>query len=145
MACALPAFESAVKLAPNSSEAHYDLGIALLQSGSAERAAGELRIASRLKPGTAQIQVALGMALSDSKHLDAAIDEFRAVLKTDPKSIPALDGISKAFIAEERYSAAIASLKNAPADEVLELNLAIAYSKNGNLPEAIQTLSQIVE
>ena len=43
MTCALPAFQSAVKLAPSASEAHYDLGIALLQSGAPERAAAELR------------------------------------------------------------------------------------------------------
>ena len=145
VACALPAFESAVKLAPGSSEAHYDLGLALLQSGSPQRAVAELRAAARLKPGTPQVHLALGMALNGAKQWDAAIEEFHTVLGTDPASIPALDGISKALIAEERYSAAIDSLKNAPADEVLELNLAIAYSKNGNLPEAIQTLSQIVE
>src|SRR5580698_9688195 len=55
MACALPAFETAVKLAPSSSDAHYDLGLALLQSGFPQRAIGELRAAARLKTGTPRI------------------------------------------------------------------------------------------
>ena len=78
-----------MKLAPSSSDAHYDLGLALLQSGSPQRALGELRAAARLKPGTPRIHLALGMALSDAKQLDAAIDEFRTVLKTEPASVPA--------------------------------------------------------
>ncbi len=145
MACALPAFETAVKLAPNSSDAHYDLGLALLQSGTPQRAVGELRAAARLNPATPRTHLALGMALSDAKQPDAAMDEFHAVLKIDPASVPALDGISKALIAEGRYSAAIDVLKHAPPDQVLELNLAIAYSKNGNLPEAINALADLAK
>ena len=38
-ACALSAFESALRLEPNSWEAHYNLGLALLERGKSERAA----------------------------------------------------------------------------------------------------------
>src|SRR5437660_12309729 len=37
--CALCAFESAVRLEPKSWEPHYNLGLALLESGKPERAA----------------------------------------------------------------------------------------------------------
>ena len=145
LSCAIPAFRSALHLAPQSWEAHYDLAIALLQHGDAAQAARELHAASALKPGTPRIQLALGIALNQSNQSAAAIDVFKSVLKADPKSIPALDGLTKALIAEKRYSAAIAYLKDAPPDEVLALNLAIAYSKNGNDAEAQQTLSAIVK
>ena len=145
LSCALSAFRSAVHLAPGSWEAHYDLAIALLQHGDAQQAVRELRTASGLKPGTPQIDLALGVALSQSNQPAAAIDAFKAVLKIDPKSIPALDGLTKALIAEKRYSAAIVYLKDAPADEVLALNLAIAYSKNGDFEEALQTLAATVK
>lgn len=145
LSCALSSFNSAIRLEPNSWEGHYDRAIALLASGKPASAAKDLRIASQLEPAMPQIRTALGLALSQMHQTDAAIDEFRTVLKTDPKSITALDGISKALIAEKRYSAAIASLKNAPPDEVLQLNLAIAYSKNGNIDRAIETLTAIVE
>ena len=145
LSCAISAFRSALHLAPQSWEAHYDLAIALLQHDDAEQAQRELRAAAALKPGTPQIQLALGVALNQSNHFDAAIDAFETVLKVNPKSIPALDGLSKALIAEKRYSAAIYALKNAPPDEVLQLNLAIAYSKNGNINGAVETLSTIVK
>src|SRR5260370_25365324 len=100
LSCALSAFRSAVHLAPGSWEAHYDLAIAFLQQGAAQQAVRELRTASGLKPGTPQIDLALGVALSQSNQPAAAIDSFKAVLKIDPKSIPALDGLTKALIAE---------------------------------------------
>jgi putative PEP-CTERM system TPR-repeat lipoprotein len=143
--CAISAFESAVHLAPDSWDGHYDLGIALLSDGDAHRATRELQIASKLKPGTEKILLPLGMSLSAINQQDAAIDVFRAILKQDPQSVAALDGLTKALIAQGRYAAAISQLTNAPANEVLRLNLAVAYSKNGNTDEALQTLSAIVK
>ena len=126
-------------------DGHYDLGVALLSSGNPQRAAHELQIASKLKPGSAKILMPLGISLSALNQQDAAIDAFRTILKQDPQSVPALDGLTKALIAQGRYTAAISELKNAPANEVLQLNLAVAYSKNGNTDEALQTLSAIVK
>ena len=53
--------------------------------------------------------------------------------------------LTKALIEQKRYTAAIAALKDAPDDEVLRLNLAIAYSKNGNLDDAVKVLSAIAK
>jgi len=143
--CAISAFRSAIRLDPNSWESHYDIGVALLASGNAKEAAHELQTASGLKPGSPQILLPLGAALSDLNEQDQAIEAFKDVLKVDPQSVKALDGLTQALIAEKRYTAAIAALKNAPADEVLQLNLAVAYSKNGNLDDALKTVSAIVK
>ena len=94
--CAISAFESAIHLAPDGWDGHYDLGVALLSSGNPQRAARELQTASQLKPGTAKILLPLGIALSALNQQDAAIDAFRAILKQDPRSVPALDGLTKA-------------------------------------------------
>src|ERR1700677_696583 len=99
--CAASAFESAIRLDPNSWQSHYDDGIALLSSGKFNRAVDELRTASRLKPGSAQILLPLGAALSELNQLDEAIEVFRSVLKVDPQSVKALDGLTKALIAEK--------------------------------------------
>ena len=98
--CAISAFESAIHLAPDTWDGHYDLGVALLSTGNAQRAAHELQIASKLKPGTAKILMPLGISLSALNQQDAAIDAFRTVLKQDPQSVPALDGLTKALIAK---------------------------------------------
>jgi tetratricopeptide (TPR) repeat protein len=143
--CAASAFESAIHLDPNSWQSHFDLGIALLSSGKFNRAADELRTASGLKPDSEQILLPLGAALAELNQQDEAIGVFRSVLKVDPQSVKALDGLTKALIAEKRYTAAIAELKNAPPDEVLQLNLAVAYLKNGNTSDALKTVSAIVK
>ncbi len=143
--CAISSFESAVRLSPDSWEAHYNLGIAFYNEGKTERAISELKAALRLKPATVQVRLALATALSSINRNDEAAEEFNAVLKGDPKSIPALDGLAKILTTSGRYSAATALLRDAPADEVLQVDLAIAYSKNGDLAKAIATLSAIVK
>ena len=69
--------------------------------------------------------------------------EFKIALSKDPKSVPALDGLAKSLIAQKRYSAAIAYLKEGPPDAMLQNDLAIAYSKNGNVSEAVQVLTNL--
>src|SRR5438045_118152 len=144
-ACAISAFRNAVRLDPSSWQGHYNLGVALLTSGESQKAVDELKAALKLSPGSEQILLPLGVALSNLNRQDEAIDAFRAILRQDPRSVRALDGLTKALIEQKRYTAVIAALKVAPDDEVLRLNLAIAYSKNGNLDDAINVLSAIAK
>src|SRR5467141_3246365 len=142
--CAFSAFQSALRLEPNSWEAHYNFGLAYLESGDAERATREFRAAVRLKPELPQSHAALGTSLSQLNETDAAIEEFKAALRIDPQSVPALDGLTKVLIEQKRYSAAIAYLRKAPPDDTLQLNLATAYARNRNNDEALQILSRVV-
>src|SRR5262245_54164708 len=48
--CAIPAFESALRLEPNSVETRYNLGLALMQKGDRKQAATELRKVVLEKP-----------------------------------------------------------------------------------------------
>ena len=50
LSCAISAFESAIRLEPNSWEAHFNLALALLQLHQTERAVRELRMAIKTKP-----------------------------------------------------------------------------------------------
>jgi tetratricopeptide (TPR) repeat protein len=143
--CAFAAFQSAIRFEPNSWEPHFNLGLALLAGGDARRAAAELRIATRLEPKRPESHVALGNALSQLNHYDAAMSEFKLALQANPGFVPALDGLTKQLIAQRRYSAAIAYLENAPPEEELQLNLAIANSRNGNIARALEILSLLVK
>src|SRR5882757_3902924 len=73
--CAISAFESAIRLEPNSWEAHFNLALTLLQTHQAERAAHELRVAIQAKPQDPLAHTALGMALSELNRDDEAIGE----------------------------------------------------------------------
>src|ERR1700746_1060738 len=143
--CAIAAFEAAVHQDPNSWEARFNLSLALLQRHDPARAARELRVATRIKPDDPRGHMRLGQELSELGKNDGAIEEFKVALKSDPQSVPALDGLARALIAQKRYSAAIAYLKDATTDPVLQDDLAVAYSSNGDVAEAVQLLAELVQ
>ena len=144
-ACAISAFRDSLKLDPKSWQTRSHLGLAFLANGDPENAERELRKSLELNPDQPETHMTLGAVLSQRNRMDAAIEEFNAALKEDPKSVVALDWLSKALISQKRYSAAIAVLKNGAADEVLQMNLVIAYSKNDDNARAIQILSQMIK
>jgi tetratricopeptide (TPR) repeat protein len=143
--CAISAFRNSLRLKPNSPETRYYLALALLATGDPQQAARELRAALQSNPNLTKAHLTLGVALNQLNQTDAAIEEFNAVLKSDPQSVTALDWLGKSLISQQRYSAAIAVLKNGPPDEVLQMDLVIAYSKSGDNDLAIQLLSQMIE
>src|SRR5205823_10790277 len=145
LSCAIAAFEAAVHQDPNSWEARFNLSLALLQKHDAARAARELRVAVRIKPDDPLGHIALGEALGELGQNEAAIEEFKLALKSEPKSVPALDGLAKALIAQKRYSAAIAYLKDGPSDPVLKDDLSVANSSNGDVAEAVKLLAELVQ
>src|SRR6201996_6768873 len=143
--CAISAFESALRLQPDSWQAHYNLAIALNSSGNTDRAYNEMLAASRINPTAPQVHLGLGLVLSRLNQPDAALHEFQIALKDNPASIPALHGVTQALIAQRKYSAAIQALKDPPADPELETDRAVALSRNGDDAQAIQILLKVLE
>src|SRR5260370_11190249 len=84
--CAISAFESALRADPNSREARYNLGLALLENKQPKRAATELEALVKQAPDYAPAHLGLSMALADLGVLQAAESEARAALKLDSTS-----------------------------------------------------------
>ena len=72
---ALRQAQTAVALAPQSAEAHYQLGRAWLESGNAKSAITELNQASALKPNTPEIHFALARAYAKDRQPQKAAAE----------------------------------------------------------------------
>lgn len=68
----LPYAEQAVELAPGLAEAHYLLGLLLLNTGRTERAIQELETARRLSPQEAKIYFQLGRAYASANRREDA-------------------------------------------------------------------------
>src|SRR5579864_2983691 len=145
LSCAIAAFESAIRLDPNSADSHFNLALALREKRDLKRAAKELQTAVRLKPDMVTAHNALGTTLLETEQTGAAEVEFQAALMLEPDSLYALDGLSKALIQEKRYAAAIGYLRKAPPDPGLQVNLSVALSKNGNTDEAIAILHGLIK
>src|SRR5262249_27966876 len=73
LARAVTALREAIRLRPNFTEAHYNLGHALSDSGDIRGAAAAFREAIRLKPDFAEVHDNLGNALSASGDVRGAI------------------------------------------------------------------------
>jgi tetratricopeptide (TPR) repeat protein len=149
IACAIPAFQSAIRLSPGSWDGHFNLALALMDERHFQQAISELRQADKLGPGRAPVHRALGIALQDSGQLPAAEAELKSALEIDSHSVPALDRMAQVLTAEKRFSAATRYLKEAisldPKDPNLRISLALNCYENGNANEAIETLSRLAK
>jgi len=113
--CAFTAFELALRLEPNSWEARYNLALALLESGNAERALRELRVAARLRPATPLTHTTLGMALGELGRTRCGDRRIPDSSQIRSKIGSGARWTNKSAYRSKRYTAAISRLKNAPA------------------------------
>lgn len=151
VSCAIPAFETALKMENRNWEVHYNLALALLRKGDRTLAARELQAAIQQKPDSVSAHFALGTLFESEKKLSEAEDELRSVLKLDPKFAPASFKLSEVLIAEGRPQSAVAVLLDATkqttaADQSasLETALSAAYAEAGDREKALATLKNVV-
>ncbi len=72
---ALKAAQTAVIMAPDSAESHYELGRAWLESGDAQKAIAELERANGIKPGNPEIHFVLARAYAKANLSEKAAAE----------------------------------------------------------------------
>ncbi|WP_437206168.1 tetratricopeptide repeat protein [Planctomicrobium sp. SH664] len=98
---ALPLFQQAVVLSPNSSESHLNLGVAYGQLGRIPESKLHFQRAVELNPEDVESLFALGQIAEFEKNLPAARDYFAAVARLNPQhpqapaKVTELDGLLK--------------------------------------------------
>ena len=112
---ALDELREAVRLAPDSSEANYDLGIALLSSGKSDEAQVAFQRAVELKPGFLEGHLALGQLFGDSGRYEEAQNEY------------------------------IEALRLSPGRDEIQIGLGNLLLRQGKLGEAAQTYSRVIQ
>ena len=122
--------QAVVSNAPNNSEAHYALGVALNRQGYPERAAGEWRQALNLNPDYLEAEEALANDALQKGDLSALQDAANQIIRLEPESPQgyALRAISS--INSGRYDAAQRDVQRAI--DVAPQN-AFGYVELGNL------------
>jgi len=81
---AIDVWRQAIKLKEDYPEAHYNIGVALLQGGLPEPAAEAFRECLKYAPNDANAHNNLGLALLGLGQTDEAENEFRISLQLDP-------------------------------------------------------------
>jgi hypothetical protein len=83
---AIGQFRAALRLVPESADAHLDLGVALARSDRLPEATAEFAAALRADPGRADAYDDLGLALAQAGRTEEAIAQYRESLRLRPAS-----------------------------------------------------------
>jgi tetratricopeptide (TPR) repeat protein len=143
--CALEAFQNALKLEPGNAKIYYLVGLTTYASGDAEGALKPLGQSIYLMPEVLKPHLLLASALDQLQRHQEAINEWEAALRIDHLSTEALDGISKSLMAVGDYNSAIEALGDAPHNETLTLDLALAYGKANMLDKSSEVLTKFLQ
>ena len=143
--CALEAFQNALKLEPGSAELYYLVGLTLYASGRPEDALKPLGQSIYLMPEVLKPRLLLASALDALQRHQEAQSQWEAALRIDHLSTEALDGMSKSLMAQGDYISAIEVLRDAPRNETLTLDLALAYGKANMLDKASEVLTKALQ
>ena len=134
----------AVELAPNHAMACYNLGIALRNTGQAEKAAAVLRRALQLNPANQDAASNLGHVLIELHRYDDAEAVFRGVLDAQPDNTEFYAVYGSAMQTIGRYEAAVKAYRKAldmrfsDAGGIYE-NMGAALCMQGKYQESIET------
>ena len=85
-ACAIPSFESAIRLDHSLWEARYNLALAQTAAGNLSTAEDHLKAAAKLAPDSAAVLFQLGQVLLAQRRFSAATHYLRQALKQSPES-----------------------------------------------------------
>ena len=143
--CAAETFHAAIQRDPKSAQLRYLDGLALLALRRTGEAQAEIEESARLEPGVVKPHLLLASLYQQQGKLQQAEEQWRLALANDPKSEPALEGLSAALLAREEYPQTIMLLRDAPRTEQLAINLSRAFGQLGYLPDAEKVLNESLQ
>lgn len=129
-----------VRIAPQASMAHNNLGVALSQTGKMQEAIGEYEQALRLNPGDVDAHVNLGVVFLREGRAQEAIGHYEQALRLNPDLAAAHKGLGLALERTGKVSEAAwqyqEALRLEPDDVEAYNDLGRALKRMGNVPEA---------
>ncbi len=138
---AVPNYQHALRLNPNSSQAHHNLGMALRAQGQAEQAMAEFRAALRLQPDYESAEHHLANCLADAGLLKEAEAHYLAAVRLDPNHAENHNGLGICYAMQANYAEAERHFRTAvrlkPGHSGAQSNLGNALGAQNKREEAI--------
>jgi tetratricopeptide (TPR) repeat protein len=144
-ACAIEAYRSGLKLEQRSPQLDYLLGVSLYASGNPKGAIQPLQESIQLAPKVLKPRLVLAGALEQLQRRSEARAEWVAALQIDPRSVLALDGLSKNLLAQGDYVSVIRLLEGTQRDDALNIDLAMAFEKGAMTDQAEDVLRKALQ
>ncbi|MGA3027781.1 MAG: tetratricopeptide repeat protein [Bryobacteraceae bacterium] len=145
---AVPAWRTALAMAPDDFKAHNNLGIALAATGKTDEAIGEYRKSLELEPKFSQTNNNLGSALAEQGKMGEATAYFQRALELDPDNSRANINLGGALAESGRLAEGIEHLRKGieiePDFADGQNNLGAALARSGALDEAVVHLQKAV-
>lgn len=139
-------YEKALRLYPNLTDAHSNLGNAKVHLGKLQEAIGHYEQALRIKPEFSKAHNDFGIALARLGILPEAINHLEQALRIEPDFAEAHNNLGIVLKATGRLPEAMNHLEQAlrinPDLAEAHNNLGIALKATGRLPEAISHWEQ---
>jgi Flp pilus assembly protein TadD len=132
---------------PESAGVHNILGIALMNRGQVDQAAGEFREALRVDPDSADAHWHLGQALA-SRGQDGAIEHLRRSVELGPDNPAAQRDLATALLRAGQYDDVLDHLRKAvpsmPDAAVAYNTLGVGLASRGRLADAINQFREAI-
>jgi Flp pilus assembly protein TadD len=135
-------YRAAIQLAPQDSDLHVGLGMALGREGNVEGQIAEDREAVRLNPYNDRAHLNLGLALARSNDQEGATAEYREALRLNPDNVGAHISMGIRLSQMGDDNGAIAEYSEAvrlyPNNFAAHYSLGMAYEHQGNRQAALR-------
>jgi tetratricopeptide (TPR) repeat protein len=142
-------WEDTVAKTPGNARAHYNLGVALLQSGRVAEAMGSFRKALDITPRHAESHYNLGVALAHQQRLAEAVAQYQQALEINPHVAAFHCTLGIALLQQGRFADATTQFQKAleirPRYAEADYNWGEALSQQGRLTEAIACYRKALE
>ena len=145
------AVQEALKLNPNSAEAHYTYARLLADAGRFDEAQAQAMISIRLDPLSIQTRKRVPYIHFLARRYDEAITEYRKLIDVAPDFIPAQRELGLAYEQKQKYEEALRQFQKASAmpenyaPTMLRADLGHLYAVWGKRTEAQRVLTELLK
>ena len=136
-------FTQAVKLNPNSSDAHMWRGVFFAQMGRSNEAISEIKLAETLDPLSLAVHVNAGWVYYLARRNEEAVQEWRKILDIDPHFTVTHGSIWIAYVKQAEMGTILRPASSPDADALQLAAITGRQAVNGNRGEAERLLSRL--
>jgi TolB-like protein/DNA-binding winged helix-turn-helix (wHTH) protein/Tfp pilus assembly protein PilF len=137
-------FAQAVKLNPNSSDAHLWRGEFLAQMGRPDEGIAEMKLAESIDPLSLAVHVNAGWVYYVAKQEEQALEEWRKILDIDPHFTITHTAIWITYIKRAEMGSTLSERSAQTEEDTLNMAAVIGrYAVSGNRAEAERLLSRL--